>query len=854
MAGLLTHLNTRLKLFEKVSLLLVVLVLVASVNIGVIYVYHQQAEQVGNSVNIAGQERMLSQRMARLANDVQQGDDRSSARDRLRIASDRFAKNLEALENGGSVPDRSLNPAADTTPERPQVILRGEDLAPAPDSLKPELKNLRQSWDAYEPHVMTIITAEAGSEEFQEAVRYVNEHSDTLLSQSDTVTAEFTVVLRERRSLLVQVLFVLLAVDISIALIGAFAARRYIGLPMADIARTGTRLASGETSPLEERELPIDSTIPKSQQRSELAQLSSSFHDVQNYHKTASQQAQALAERDFDDPILRERIPGELGESLAKMQTDLPSYIEELRTTKEKLEALVRASPAGIMITGTDGQVKRWNPAAEDIFGWNGDEVLGQMNPAVPESDHEDFRDLLSSAIVGGAISGEERQWQTKGGDTVDVSLSVAPVPGGQETLEGVMVVLEDITERKERERTLEQQRDDLETLNQVSDLVLKITQELVQSSNQDRIESTVCRSLYDSDLYESAWIVGRESNGSYSVRSAPEQESVQVDDRIDATNTVYDAIARTFEEATVSLESEIRGPIFEEAPLQEAPNGAAVIPLAYREAVFGALVVTTNRKLSFSDREVAGLSTLGNTVGFAIDALTDKKLLFADIAVELTFDVSQTAFPFVKTSAVCDCQIFLDGIVGGTEAETVDVYLGVADASIEKLVETLETEPTIQRVSVIEKGSEPYRVKVSLGNDSIFHKIARREGRMQAIDLKGGEGTYTLEVPRNADVETTVDLITSADEMATFVAKTEAERETVLGTRIEGSFKEDLTDRQYEVIKTAYLAGYFEWPRQTTIEEVAEDLGVSGSTVNHHLRHAQLKVVKRIFDSESSD
>ena len=78
-SGVLTHLNTRLKLFEKVSLLLVVMLLVASVNIGVIYTYHQQAEQVGNSVNIAGQERMLSQRMARLATEVYQGADRAAA-------------------------------------------------------------------------------------------------------------------------------------------------------------------------------------------------------------------------------------------------------------------------------------------------------------------------------------------------------------------------------------------------------------------------------------------------------------------------------------------------------------------------------------------------------------------------------------------------------------------------------------------------------------------------------------------------------------------------------------------------------------------------------------------------------
>ncbi|WP_223302167.1 helix-turn-helix domain-containing protein [Haladaptatus sp. R4] len=59
----------------------------------------------------------------------------------------------------------------------------------------------------------------------------------------------------------------------------------------------------------------------------------------------------------------------------------------------------------------------------------------------------------------------------------------------------------------------------------------------------------------------------------------------------------------------------------------------------------------------------------------------------------------------------------------------------------------------------------------------------------------------------------------------------------------------ESLTDRQRTALETAYLAGFFEWPRNSTGEEVAELLDVSAPTFHQHLRHAQSKLLKTFFD-----
>ncbi|MEA5410000.1 helix-turn-helix domain-containing protein [Haloarculaceae archaeon H-GB2-1] len=57
------------------------------------------------------------------------------------------------------------------------------------------------------------------------------------------------------------------------------------------------------------------------------------------------------------------------------------------------------------------------------------------------------------------------------------------------------------------------------------------------------------------------------------------------------------------------------------------------------------------------------------------------------------------------------------------------------------------------------------------------------------------------------------------------------------------------MTERQLEVLETAYYSGYFEEPRDTTGEELADALGVSAPTITGHLRAGQRKLFSLLFD-----
>jgi hypothetical protein len=72
---------------------------------------------------------------------------------------------------------------------------------------------------------------------------------------------------------------------------------------------------------------------------------------------------------------------------------------------------------------------------------------------------------------------------------------------------------------------------------------------------------------------------------------------------------------------------------------------------------------------------------------------------------------------------------------------------------------------------------------------------------------------------------------------------------------RSEDSLREGVadrfTDRQWAALSAAYHGGYFDWPRGSTAEEVADAMDVSSPTFHNHLRKAQRALLDGLFERE---
>ncbi len=65
---------------------------------------------------------------------------------------------------------------------------------------------------------------------------------------------------------------------------------------------------------------------------------------------------------------------------------------------------------------------------------------------------------------------------------------------------------------------------------------------------------------------------------------------------------------------------------------------------------------------------------------------------------------------------------------------------------------------------------------------------------------------------------------------------------------QINGAFTENLTQKQMEVIKTALALGFYNTPRDITLDDLSNIFGISKAAVHNRLQAAERKVIAKFF------
>jgi len=121
-----------------------------------------------------------------------------------------------------------------------------------------------------------------------------------------------------------------------------------------------------------------------------------------------------------------------------------------------RFAALVQASEDAIVSTDLDGVVEIWNPAAERLYGYSADEMLGHpvsvLEPPGRAGEQAALRERL---IRGESLRAYDTIRRKRDGTAVEISTHLSPIRDGQGTLVGVSAVIRDITERRAGERQL---------------------------------------------------------------------------------------------------------------------------------------------------------------------------------------------------------------------------------------------------------------------------------------------------------------------------------------------------------------------------------------------------------------
>jgi len=121
-----------------------------------------------------------------------------------------------------------------------------------------------------------------------------------------------------------------------------------------------------------------------------------------------------------------------------------------------RLAAIVESSDDAIVSKDLNGTVISWNAAAERIFGYSSEEMVGKsIRTIIPADRQAEEDDVLARMRRGERVEHFDTVRQRKDGSFVDISLTVSPIRDATGRIIGASKIARDVSERKRAEEML---------------------------------------------------------------------------------------------------------------------------------------------------------------------------------------------------------------------------------------------------------------------------------------------------------------------------------------------------------------------------------------------------------------
>ena len=449
--------------------------------------------------------------------------------------------------------------------------------------------------------------------------------------------------------------------------------------------------------------------------------------------------------------------------------------------------------------------------------------------------------------FIGGATT-------TNALSNIDISLAQMLVANTRSALD-----------RVDREQMVREQRDtlvertaSLERVRRINSTIRGITTDLIQASTREGIVQAVCDRLANAEAYQFAWIGTHDTvtdEMTPEVWAGAEQgylETVTVtaDESVHGHEPTGQA-ARTRE---THVQNELAAdPPFEpwqQAALDLGYQASIAVPLVYQDTLYGVLTLYADQPDVFNQMEEAVLTELGGTIGFALNALERKRALVSEESVELEFQLRKGDPPLFRFAAEHDCDFVFENIVQRADGPP-GIFFTIRGVPPDEVLAFGEDSPEIEEMTLVSDREDGALFEARLRDSAFFSALLDRGAMPQTLTATGDEGYAVIRVPRTSNIRAFVELFEAQYEDVELVGRREVDEPIKTQQEFEAEFRTQLTERQEEILQTAYVSGFFESPRATTAQELAEMLDVSQPTVSRHIRAGEQKLFRLMFDEE---
>ncbi len=474
--------------------------------------------------------------------------------------------------------------------------------------------------------------------------------------------------------------------------------------------------------------------------------------------------------------------------------------ITDRRKRKRELQARSTAmerSIDGMAILDSNGEYAFANRAHAEAYGYDDpDAFLGESwRMCYDEDELARFDDDIMPTLQEEGSWRGETTGRRKDGTTFPQELSLTLTDD-----DGIICVVRDITERRERERELH------ETSRRLN-LALETTDTGVWEWNMETDEVVWSEALER--------LLGLEP-GSFGGTYEAHAEYLHPDDIPTIEQSIEDAL-----DGDGTFRAEFRMHREDGERIWVAGRGELLTEDGSRRMV-GTTTDITDRKES--ER-----------------ALARRELL--DPSVELEFhsdDLARTALQ--QTDG--DLVFTLDGVVPRSDGTQL-IYGTAKGPTAKEFQAVLDAVPVVRETRLLSTVGDTTRYELSAEAGSVAGVFGSFDGELQSIVVEDDTCKLVGEFPETVDPEAVSRAVGETHPEVELASQ----RRVVSPAYLRSTIEDRLTERQRTVLEMAYHADYFEQSRESTGDELADRLGITRQTFHAHLRKAQSTVFHAVFE-----
>ena len=403
----------------------------------------------------------------------------------------------------------------------------------------------------------------------------------------------------------------------------------------------------------------------------------------------------------------------------------------------------------------------------------------------------------------------------------------------------------------REQDRELQTQNDRLTALNRINETIREIDQALVQAETREEIDHTVCELLTADDRFGFAWIGETDAaDAAVEPRAWAGDERGYLDSQgFPVEPDGVEPAGRTAATRELTVVENVPGRLRAESWRTDALSrdylSAVGVPLSYNDLTYGVLTVYAETPNAFDGMVRAVFAELGETIASAISAIERKNALLTTSMTRVEFGADDPAFVLTRLASEADCTLSYRGGARQTEAGSY-VFVTVEDApldAVEAVANDLVAVDAVQRIGADATGGV---LRLRLAQPFLAQELADHGAVLRSATASPAASTLVVDVPDTVSVRHVTGLVEDAVggvDLRSKQTRDQADRS------IHAEFFEALTDRQLEVVQTAFYSGFFESPRAHSGEDIADTLGISSSAFYQHTRAVQRKLFSVLFD-----